>query len=174
MFWSTLRSFRAGMGSVWMCAMIVGMMGLWGCPSPSSNTEGTSNVDGGNQADGGTNPEQTVVTEESKLTECKAGTACIQVGSAEIRSCEFLLTSGQNVTDPQVTFDTEVIGQSKAKDKRLALAWLVQKDSAFAKDRYVVVIQLKDGVKDLKLETSACYDRKGAKLGNPDVKLVTP
>lgn len=157
--------FRFGAG----CVALLFVMSLWGCPSPTTNTEGGTNTDGG------TNPEQSTQTEEgSKLTECKAGTACIQVGSAEIRSCEFLLTHSQAMTDPQISFDTDIIGQSKYKDKRLALAWIVQKDSSFAKDRYAVVIQLKEGAKDLKLETTNCYDRKGAKLGNPDVKLLIP
>ncbi|TNE50680.1 MAG: hypothetical protein EP343_07390 [Deltaproteobacteria bacterium] len=151
----------------WLSCLLGLSLLVTGCPSTPTNP-----TDGGT-----TTPPDTSTPppdQQTQITQCKAGTACIQVDGASIRSCEFLLTNDVAFAQPQVSFDADVLGRTKARDKRMAVAWIAQKDAAVPATRYVAVIQLKDGVKSLKLTTTQCYDQKGAKVASPKVTLQIP
>lgn len=151
-----------------MSCLVACLLLMTGCPSTPTNPP----TDGGTTTppDTGTPPPDKPI----QITECKAGTACIQVDGASLRSCEFLLTNDSSVTQPQISFDADVMGRFKARGTRIALAWLAQKDAAIPATRFVAVVQLKDGVKALKLTSSNCYDQKGAKVASPKVTLNIP
>jgi len=160
-------SLQTSKQAILILASLLFCLSFMGCPS-TVTTDGATTPDSGN-----TVPDNATTTEKpGPQTECKAGSACIQVESDKIRGCEFLLTNDKDTAGTQITFDPDVIGESKTQDKRIALGLILRKDADFSATRFFAVMQLKDGHKALKLTQVNCYDRKGAKLSAPKAKLV--
>ena len=149
---------------IWLFVFALIAIVIPGCPST------TPVPDGAITDDGGTRPDEKVV---QPLT-CEKGTACLSVGHPDARACDILLKNDQAIKSVQVNFDETSIGQFKHRDSRLALAFIMQKDSGFSGSSYAVLVKLDDGSGKFELMQATCYDRKGAKIEKPDVKLVIP
>lgn len=118
-------------------------------------------------------PSQPPTTNPPTVVECKEGAACLDIKS-DVRSCEMLFTNDKILETPEVGFDTGVIGQFKASGARVAVAFVMKKDEKPSEAASAVVLRLKDGVANLKLEKLTCYDRTGNKVDNVDAELRRP
>ncbi|MCB9641442.1 MAG: hypothetical protein H6728_01465 [Myxococcales bacterium] len=132
-----------------------------GCPN-------TTNQEGNTQNDGGTT-EKTV-----QPLNCEKGTACFVVGNQDVRACDILLKNSAAVQNPRVEFDVEAIGQFKHRDTRLALSFIQQKDNGFAAGKYAALVRMDGDLAGLEISQATCYDRKGAKIDAPDVRMERP
>lgn len=128
-----------------------------GCPSDENK-----NPDGG-PTDGG----------PGVSAKCEKGSLCIDVSDKSVRSCELLFSHTKPLASAGVGFHESVIGRSKYRGSKLAVAFILQKDAEPTTDSSAV-IRMNEGVAELKLEKADCYDRKGAKLSGEAVKTRKP
>ncbi len=133
-----------------------------GCPNTNTNPDGTTQNDGGDN-------DKTV-----QPLQCEKGTACFVVEHPDVRACDLLLKHNSNIQNPRVSFDSDVIGQFKSRDTRLAIAFVTQKDSGIGAGKPPVLVQIDGDIKSLEISQATCYDRKGAKLDNATVKMERP
>ena len=110
---------------------------------------------------------------EPGAAECTSGAACLQAKNSDIRSCELLFSNGSSLKTPKVGFTEKVIGESMFHGTKLAVAFIVKDDAALSSDA-PVVIRLAEGVKELKLDKSTCFDSKGNQLSGAEVSMSKP
>ncbi len=175
MFVDWKRHLRQAMILLTCCVMPFVFLG---CPggggnnntNSNTNTNGNTNTnsnDNNTNTNGNSNNNQSVV-------ECKAGTACVEVGNGDVRSCELLLVHSSAITGLELGFSQDVIGRSKFRGTQLAIAFVMRADSSLKTGTSASVIKLPTDIANLKIDKVNCYDRKGAKIDKPAVTLRRP
>lgn len=106
--------------------------------------------------------------------QCSAGAACVQIDNAEIRSCQLLFVHSKSMNKPTVGFSDAIVGEFESQQNKLALSFVFQKDEGFDSSKDAAVIRLTEGVADLKLEKTLCFNRKGAAIDSATVKVTKP
>lgn len=174
MFVDWKRHFRHVMVLVSFCVM---PFVLLGCPGGDTNNNTNSNSNANTNANNNDNTNSNSNSNSNtnqNVVECKAGTVCVEVGNGDVRSCELLLTHSKDITGLELGFSQDVIGRSKFRGAKLAIAFVLKADSGLKAGNAASVIKLPSDLANLKITTTNCYDRKGAKIEKPAVTLRRP